>query len=217
METGMIGKIVWALLFLLAAAGIVAGVVSIVSSSRVKTNKYPLALKLLFCVSISTILSGAHGTLAGYVESFAKLASATGAGKASVLNLFVRMANVNIEFALIAVFIQMIFIVVSLWIIEKRASRFDIAGLSLIERLKTIPVAACFAAAAMVPTAAGSCIAFWGVEKIVLLKPEESMPLVCGMDFGLFLEICLAGACVGMISLCALLCQALLKKFSRPS
>jgi hypothetical protein len=214
METGMIGKIVWALLFLLAAVGVVAGCASIVSTSRIKTNKYPLALKLLFCVAISTLLSGAYGTLAGYLDSFAKLASPTGANKASVLKLLIRMVNVNIEFAVIAVFVQMIFIVVSLCIIEKRASRLEISGLSLLDRLKTIPVAAYFAVAALIPTAAGSCVAFWGIEKIVLLKSEESMPLVCGIDFGLFLKIGLAGAVVGLIALFVLLIQTLLRKYS---
>ena len=212
LESGPIGIIVWMTIFILAFAGLILGLISIVTALGINKNKYPIALKLLFCTSVATLLTGAHGTITGYVDSFARLATTCGAAKAAALELCIKYANYNLKFALCAVTAQLILAGISLWIIENRSKNLSFSTLSPLKRIKQAPILNYLLVCVLIPTLLGCCGAFWGIEKIVTLKPDETIPTLLGLDYILLMRICLTSACMGIVLTIILLAKTVINQ-----
>lgn len=197
--SGGIGIMLWLWIFALSFAGGIVGIFAVAGAFKIKENKYPLALKFLFCISIATLMAGVQGTITGYVDSFAKLGTSTGSAKAQALELSMSMANMSIKFALISVFIQAVFGIIALSIIEKRAKEISIAGLSIRARLSSVPlnvyIALFFAGLGI----SGGCFSLGSIQQILLLKPGEVMPNVMGIDYALFLKICSLSSLIAIL------------------
>ncbi len=210
--SGTVGIIIWMWLFILTLAGLILGVISILTSSSIKTNKYPVALKLLFCCMAAILSAGAHGTIVGYVDTFAQLATTTGSDKATILELSFQISHYNIKFAIIAVFIQLILAGISFWIIEQRSKKLSLPALSLVEKIKKIPVLLYLLIFALLLSIFGNSCAFWGIKEMLQLSCDQCMPLLLGLNFGLIMKICLISSIIGIILLIILLITSLKPK-----
>ena len=200
-HSGVIGILIWSLLFILSLIGIILGILAIVSATRTKTDKYPIAFKLLICCIVATILAGIAGTVIGYVDSFPGLASARGTSKAQMLRSCMRQSRICFQAALFSGLVQLILFVISWMITHIKFKQLSIPHLSLLEQIKKIQILVYAVVLTFIPVAMGVYYSLWGIEEIVLLKHDEILPTVLGMKFAMMLKICFASGCLGLILL----------------
>ena len=210
-NSGGIGIFIWLWLFIFSLIGLMLGINSVVFSIGVKRNKYPLALKLLLCNIAATLFTGAMGTVTGYVDTFACLASTTGAEKAAILHLSMSQSRVSFYFALGAAFMQLFFLLVSVFLFNSKLNKLSIFHLSLIESIKKIPFLIYLVTLTFITLAIGVACSLWGIEKIVILKPGDNLPEILGMKFTLLMNFIFISGCIGVILLLILLLQTIVK------
>ena len=195
-NSGSIGIMIWLWIFIFSILGIVAGTFSVVNSAAYKTGKYPLALKLLICCIVATLFTGVMGTITGYVDSFAGLATATGSEKASMLRLSLSQSRVSFYFALGAAFLQSIIAGISWGIIQSKSGK-----------IRNIPILTYFLIMISIPVGTGIYFCLWGIEKIVQLKPDEQLPICLGMEFSILMKLCFFSGILGIVLTFLLLIQ----------
>jgi hypothetical protein len=192
---GTMGKFHWLLIALLTCAGISLGFAAIMSSIRFKGDKFPLPIKILFCFIAATLLAGMSGTLAEYVGCFASLATVTGAAKAQMLKLSMKLARMIFHASLLSAAIQAILVAVSFFIMQKKSELPSSMGLSPMLYFRKISPFVYAASLNFLFLIGFACFSIWSIETIVLLRPGDIEPSVFGVDFH---SITLAGmTCAG--------------------
>ncbi len=204
-------KLHWLLVALLTCAGISLGVAAIMSSTIFTGDKFPLAVKILFCCVVATILAGISGTIIGYVECFSSLATSTGSSKAQMMKLSMKLARMIFHASLLSATIQTILLAVSLFIMQKNSEMTSNMGLSpMLYFTKLSPVI--YAAALNFLLLIGfACFSIWSIETIILHRPGDPLPSVFGLDFR---SITLAGMICASMEL-ILLPATLIQSFRR--
>lgn len=152
---------------------------------------------------VATILTGAMGTITGYVDTFAGLATATGAEKAAMMKLCMSQSRVILYFALVVAFIQLIFAGISFAIIQRKLKQLSLPAF----HIKNIPLVTYFLILTAIPAGIGIIFSLWGIEKIVPLKPEESIPLILGMEYSVLMKVCYFFGIIGVVFAFILLVQ----------
>lgn len=212
-NSGQVGIVIWFWLFVFTILGVILGMSSIVKSTSLKEDKHPLGCKLLIWCIVATLLTGAMATITGYGDTFAGLCSATGAEKAAMLHLSMHQSRVSFYFAMISAFIQLSFLIISHFILHLKLKKLSISHLSPIDIIKNIPILVYGVILISLPLVAGVVYTLWGIEKMVLLKPGDSAPMILGMDFLTMMNICFISGCIGLILLFVLLIKiAFLRK-----
>ena len=201
-NSGFVGIMVWLWIFVLTFAGIGTGTFAILGGMDVKENRYPLPLKILFYLSIATLMAGAQGTITGYVDSFAMLGTTTGAAKAAAMELCLSQSRTSLKFALGAVALQIIFEIITLCYIEARAKKLSIEGLSFRERLRNIPITVLIAIPFAILAILGASHTLGLVEQILQLKPGETIPEVMGMNYAVFLKTIGYSSLISIVLMC---------------
>lgn len=213
MNSGPVGIVLWFWLFIFSILGIILGMSSIVKSTSSEEDKHPITFKLLIWCIVATLLTGAMATINGYGDTFAGLCSATGAQKAAMLHLSMHQSRVSFYFAMISAFIQLNFLIISQIILHLKLKKLSIPHLSPIDIIKNIPILVYGVILISFPLAAGVVCTLWGIEKMVLLKPGDGVPMILGMDVMTMLNICFISGCLGLILLFVLLIKiAIMRK-----
>lgn len=210
-NSGGVGIIIWLWLFIFSFLGIVLGIVSVANSIQPKADKYPLAFKLLFCCMAATLFTGAMSTVTGYVDSFAGLATATGAEKAAILRLCLSQSRVSLYFAFGAVFIQLIFAGISWGILQTKMKQFADRKKTSSEQIRSLPIFIYAFIIVSIPVGIGIYFCLWGIEKIVLLKPGENLSLCLGMEYSALMKVCFLFGLLGIFVSLILLIQTIVK------
>jgi hypothetical protein len=205
LNSGIVGVVIWFFIFGVSLVSFLIGVLAIIQSMNDNQKRHPLALKLLISFLVATLLLGALGTVTGYIDTFAGLASATGAAKAQLLQLSLEQSLYNLYVSLISGFIQLIFIITS-WIIINSKSEQPING--------KIPILMFPIVLVSIPVLAGVCYSFIAIEKGVMLKPGEHLPQIMGIEFAQMLNICYISGFVGVFLLFVFLIKTIIDRFN---
>ena len=182
---------------------------SMVNSTTSEEDKYPAAFKLLIWCMVATLFTGAMGTITGYVDTFVGLASATGAEKAVIMHLSMEQSRMSFYFALGSILIQLTFLGIAWMIIYSKRGESFIPALS--PDIKRIQIPLYGVIITSIPVLTGIFYCWWYLEKMVVLKPGESIPIVWGiMEFPTMMNICFISGCAGVILLFVLLVKTVI-------
>ena len=188
-NSGPLGLLIWAMLFLLGIAGVIVGIFGIALKEE-QSERLPLPFKLQLWFIAAILLTGTFGMTNAMVDAFAKLGTTTGCAKAQALHLAMIEALFPFGFSLLYLFLGSAFAAGSLIIHRKREFRIKLfKSMGLIFYL--VIALLLFMITVALP------VTLTGIEPLVTSKPDTQTIMHFGFPLKgvliLFLSIGIAG------------------------
>lgn len=212
--SGLIGIIIWGQLLFLSLTGIILGIYAVVYAIQIRTNKYPLVFKLLICCLGATILTGAAGTVIGYIDSIMGLAMSTGAAKAQMLHFAFEQSRMCFYVSLVSGLLQFILLAISRILFHFKQKKLSNTSFSLSDQIRKIPILIDGVILISIPVVIGVLYSISSIEVIITLKPEQTLPKVFGMNLADMLNICFISGCIGIFLLLLVMIRTITSHYS---